>query len=808
MDLFEHADGGMRTEAETLPVPPPAAAPALAAPRIGMPRSPFGAGMAAFRRQAPAPGSPPKPASPGAAAAPAEPAEELQGKVRRVICHAQDSGFTVLAVVLKGGEETTVQAITSQTFREGDPVTATGAWTNYKGKRQFKAANVAVTMPSEARGVADWLLRGAVKGVGPGTVRKLLAALGDDLFKAVGDADALRSAGVKAALAEAIASTWNANAGMAVVEAQLGRFGLKPRQIVKVIERYGAAALKVARTNPWELIDVEGIGFPTADAMARVAGLDMTCAPRMRSGLEWAMNECLAREGHCGMPERQLVSSAARMLDVEEEVVEGAMAAFLGSGYAQRDDLSDLLYPLHLLEAEELAADHLAALLARSLAAVPRAEAEAAVLRAERELGVQLDRDGGQFEAAVMALSNAVCVITGGPGTGKSTTQAVIVKAHSYFGRAEDRVRLFAPTGRAARRLSETSGRQALTVHRTLEFIAQENGFRYREGNPLKLDVGIGDEWSMVDLKLMASTVEALPPDACFTMVGDIDQLPSVGPGQVLRDLIESGVVPVARLTRVHRQAAGSGVAIAAQRINRGEAPEEPGGRMRGFKVVHKEDEELLDEVVRLVRFALPEAGFDPMRDVQVVAAMRKGEVGVTRLNEVLKAALNPATDDDRTVRMPGRVLTVGDRVMQLRNDYEKGVYNGEVGTVTECGYDVEPGQPRRPWAVVDFSGVTARYAPDDCEDIDLAYAATVHKVQGCEAPVVIFVAPRAHRRMLGRNLLYTGVTRARLECIVVGDRTTIDAAPRAADAARRHTGLRARLAEAMDRELGPGMRL
>ena len=801
MDLFEHADGIGRG-----PAPP---APAVPVPQVrgARPGSPFAAGAArhpAFRRAAPAPPPARLPvARPAVAPAHAAASEELRGKVRRVVCRTE-SGFTVLAIRTGNGSEVSLQTLTAQEFREGDAIIAEGAWGDYRGRPQFRAEVVRADMPRGARGVADWLRGGAVRGIGPAAIAKLAAAFGDRLPDVAGDAAALRKGGLKPAQADALAKTWNANAGMGELEARLRGFGLKPRQAVRVIEEYGAAAIRIIETNPWEMVDIEGIGFPTADRIAGEAGLDMTCSARIQAGMHWAFGEMLAREGHCGMPEPELVSSAAEMLDVGQDVIRHGMDRFADGARILRCGLTGLVFPSALLHAEEVAVDNIAALLARSAGAVAPEDAERAVLRAEAELGVALDRDGGQFAAAVMALSNAVTIITGGPGTGKSTAQAVIVKAHSYFGREDARVQLAAPTGRAAKRLSETSGRQARTIHRLLEFSPGEGGFLYSARNPLRLDVAIIDEISMVDTRLFASLAEALPPDACLTLVGDADQLPSVGPGQVLRDLIDSGLVPVARLTRVHRQAAGSGVAVAAQRINRGEPPEQPGGAMRGFSVTHKADHEVIAAVVKLVRFGLPEAGFDPMRDVQVIAAMRRGDTGVEALNRALKAALNPASDDGNTIRLGVRELTAGDRVMQQRNDYQKGVYNGEVGIVTAVGHDAEPGGTRTGWATADFSGVEARYTAKDAEDIDLAYAATVHKVQGCETPVVVFAAPRGHRRMLNRNLLYTGVTRARMDCRIVGDRQTVDTAPSIADAARRHTGLRERLAFVMENENSP----
>ena len=722
--------------------------------------------------------------------------ETVAGKVERVVFRTPSNGFTVVSLLLDNGSSTTVQAYTSQIFRINQNVVASGRWKTYKGRAQFRAETIIPVMPREAKAVMAWIVRN-VAGIGVAGVNRLYDCLGDSIVDAIENCSVLVDAGLEPALAQAVVDARMIDGGMGDLELQLVKLGLKPRQVVKVIECFGPGVLAIARTNPWLMVDIEGIGFPTADDIALQAGLDMESPVRLRAGLLWVLNECLNRQGHCGLKEENLVLSAITMLDLSKRVVEDAMEDFLGGDVVVRDNVSGLIYPISLLEAEENAAEHLASLVSCSRGGIGRTEAMAAVLRAECDMGVELDRDGGQFEAAVVSLCNPVCIITGGPGTGKSTAQAVIVKARSYSSNGNCRIMLAAPTGRAARRLSETSRQKAQTIHRMLAFNQTCNDFEYNENKPLELDACIVDEISMVDIRLFCSLVQAMPANACLTLVGDVDQLPSVGPGQVLRDLIESKVIPVVCLTRIHRQAAGSGVAIAAQRINTGLVPMNPQERMRGFSITSKSDHAIVSEIVRVVRFVLPEQGFDPMRDVQVLAAMRGGHTGVEALNTAIKNALNPAEDNGLSVRMPLREFTVGDRVMQLRNDYNKGVYNGEVGTVNGTGTEPHK-RATRPWLSVDFSGVEARYTPEDADNIDLAYAATVHKIQGCEAPVVIFAFPQAHKRMLSRQLFYTGVTRAKIDCRIIGHHETINAAPMNNNSGQRNTGLRQRLQAAI----------
>ncbi len=352
-----------------------------------------------------------------------------------------------------------------------------------------------------------------------------------------------------------------------------------------------------------------------------------------------------------------------------------------------------------------------------------------------------------------------------------------------------------APTGRAAKRLSETSRREALTIHRLLEFDPQRGGFSRDEARPLAAEAVVVDEFSMVDIRLAASLLAAVRMGTTLLLVGDVDQLPSVGPGQVLRDVIASSALPVVRLTRVRRQSAGSGIAMAAARVNAGLSPWEGDEDLAGdFTVLDREDEDISRTVLAVVSRA-EGAGFRPLRDIQVLAAMRRGDAGVVALNERLKDLLNPVVDGDgSSVRMDGRCFTPRDRVMQVRNDYVRGVHNGEVGSVEAAGVAKGADGKEAPWMEADFSGVRVRYDLSNVGDVVHAYAVTVHKSQGCEFPLVVVACPDGHRRMLGRNLLYTAMTRARARCFLVGPKRAIARSARTEEAFRRHTGLALRL--------------
>jgi len=718
---------------------------------------------------------------------------EVVGKISHVIYETAD-GYAVYAVRGSDGKDVKVSVTSSIKARKGDKIIAKGSWGSYKGQPTFRAIMIMHDIPKGAKGVVTWLKTGPVPGVGKATAEKLARYFGDSFPEAVSDPVRLAEAGIPKSKAEAIAEAWNSNASQPELVEFLGRFGLGEMTIAKIVKRYGAAARRVVRENPWELAErIDGVGFATADDIAREAGHAHDSQKRIHAGLRFALDQKTGREGHCGLPRETLVDEASRLLSLQRGLVAAAVDAVVEDGSVVHDEGTGLIYPRGLHRAESDLASRLARLVNEGHRN-PEAAAREAVERAVASLGVQ--RDESQVEAAVMAVTNPLSIITGGPGTGKSTTQRVIVQALEDL---EREVVLAAPTGRAAKRLAEVSGRPASTCHRLLSFSAEKGGFEYDASNPFGEDHIIIDEFSMVDVRLGQSFMDAVKRDGAVTIVGDVDQLPSVGAGQVLRDLIEAGAIPVARLKTVHRQKGDSGIVVAASRINSGQAPVSEGEDLDGFEVHSGEaatgtSERLRQTVVDIMSKRLPAMGYDPIQDVQVLSAMRKGDLGIHLLNEELKAALNPA-DDKNTVEVRKRIFSVGDRVMHLRNDYAKKVYNGEVGTVTWVGSRKNDNNKDEPCFKVDYSGYQAFYGPDDVQDVELSWAATVHKSQGCEFPVVIFVCPEAHRRMLTRNLVYTAVTRAKKLCVVVGHDGALLHAVGNADVDRRYTGLASRLA-------------
>jgi len=724
---------------------------------------------------------------------------EVSGRITHQI-YARDD-YAVYALDSKEGS-IKVAVTSSIKASKGDRVVARGTWSMYKGKPTFKAVMLMHEVPKGAKGVATWLVgTKAVPGVGKATVDKLVEYWGDRLHEVVDDPDKLAEAKIPRAKAEAIADAWNNNANQPELIEFLGRFGIGQMTIAKIVRRYGGASRRIIRDNPWALAEtIQGIGFATADRIAAEAGHDKESEKRIQAGLRCALDQRTMTDGHCGLPRAALVDEAVALLELPRKLVDENVGTIVDGKLVVLDEVTGLIYPNRFLNAERGLAERLRAMLDEG-DRIDEATARQAIEQAVSDMGVK--RDETQVEAGVMALVNPLSIITGGPGTGKSTIQKAVVRALESLGR---KVVLASPTGRAAKRLAEVSGRPASTCHRLLSFSSEKGGFEFDSSNPFEEDRFIVDEASMVDVMLAWNFMDAVKPGGGVTIVGDVDQLPSVGAGQVLRDLIESGAIPVTRLRTVHRQAGDSGIVVAAARINAGEHPKQNASEsLEGFVFEAAEGaDDLTDRIVRLMKHDLPAMGYDPIKDVQVLASMRRGDLGIATLNERIKAALNPAVPD-KSVEIRKRVFSVGDRVMHLRNDYAKKVYNGELGTVVWAGMRKGEDGKEEPSMKVDYSGYAAFYGPKDVDDVELSWAATVHKSQGCEFPVVIFACPYGHQRMLSRNLLYTAVTRAKVKCVVVGHDRALRLAIEKAEVDRRFTGLASRM-KPMEAQLGLGL--
>jgi exodeoxyribonuclease V alpha subunit len=621
-----------------------------------------------------------------------------------------------------------------------------------------------------------------IRGVGPVYAKKLVRAFGEKVFDIIESGpDRLREVdGIGPVRAASILAAWAEQKAVREIMVFLHSHGVSTARAVRIFKTYGADAIQVMTDNPYRLArDIRGIGFKTADAIAMKLGVAKTAMVRVRAGISYALTEAMD-EGHCGLPTNELVPLAEKLLEVPQQLIRTALELELQEATVIADQVGETpcVFLAGLYRAERTIAHRLIRL-ANGMLPWPWIDSDKAVLWVEKHVGLVLA--GSQVAAIRLALRSKVLVMTGGPGVGKTTIikailRIVAAKATSLL--------LCAPTGRAAKRLTEATGFEAKTIHRLLEVDPKGGGFRRREDNPLDCDLLVIDEASMVDVMLMQALVNAVPDKAALLIVGDIDQLPSVGPGQVLADIISSGAVPVVRLTEVFRQAARSRIITSAHRINQGLMPDlsSPGTDSDFYFVQVDDPATAVARIIELAKIRIPKRfGLDPIRDIQVLCPMNRGGVGARSLNIELQAALNPA--GDRKVERFGWTFAPGDKVMQIENDYDKEVYNGDIGTIEDV--DLTAGV-----IAVSFDGRSVTYQLGELDMLVPAYAATIHKSQGSEYPAVIIPVLTQHYAMLHRNLLYTGVTRGKRLVVLVGQKKAIAIAVRNVSGRRRWSKL------------------
>ncbi len=723
---------------------------------------------------APAPSSPSGPAT-----------ENLAGLVERVTFHNEENGFCVLRLKARGRRDLITVIGHAAMISAGEWVQAAGAWTNDRTHGlQFRAAFLKATPPTTLDGIERYLGSGMIRGIGPTYAKRLVKTFKEAVFDVIEqEPGRLREVeGIGPKRAERIAAGWAEQKVVREIMLFLHTHGVGTSRAVRIYKTYGAGAVAVISENPYRLArDIRGIGFKTADQIAAKVGIVKDAMVRVRAGVSYALAEAMD-DGHCGLPEDELLRTGAALLEVSTDRLTAALALELQDGAVVADTVGErrCIFLTGLYRAEQDIAARL-----RTLAAGeppwPTIDADKAIPWLEARGSITLARS--QREALRLALSSKALVITGGPGVGKTTLvnsilRALVAKSVS--------VALCAPTGRAAKRLTETTGVEARTIHRVLETDPKNGGFKRDENNPLACDLLVVDETSMVDVLLMKALIRALPARAALLLVGDIDQLPSIGPGQVLADIIGSGTVPVVRLTEVFRQAATSRVIVNAHRINRGEMPEvnsRPTERSDFYVIEAANPEQAGAKIVALVRDRIPKAfGFNSIRDVQVLCPMNRGGVGARSLNIELQKVLNPP--GEVRVERFGWTYAPGDKVMQIENDYDKEVYNGDLGIVTRI--DMEAGD-----LVATFDGREVVYGFGELDELVLAYATTIHKAQGSEYPAVVIPVMTQHYTMVARNLLYTGVTRGKKLVVLVGQRKAIAMAVRNGGQRRRWSKLR-----------------
>jgi len=721
--------------------------------------------------------------------------EELRGIVERVTYHNPETGFCVLRVRVRGkGARVTIVG-SAPAVAPGEHLVATGQWViDPKHGQQLRAQALRLSSPTSALGVETYLSSGAVPGVGPQLAGRLVRAFGAKVLEVIeNEPERLEEVeGIGPKRRAQLEAAWREQRVVHEIMLFLHEHGLGTARAFRIFKTYGENAIATVRRDPYALArDIRGIGFVTADALALRLGLDPRCDERARAGVEHVLLQ-LTERGHCAYPHDELVTRAARLLEIPDEIVERAVAHGVAEGrLVRREDHArrTLIYLAWLDEAEATVARSLARLSA-GRHPCPPIDLARAVAWVERRLGFPLAEE--QRESLALAARAKVMIVTGGPGVGKTTLVRAIVQVLAAKGL---RLVLAAPTGRAAKRLAEASGAEAKTIHRLLEFNPATGGFQHGQDNPLKGDVFIIDECSMLDLPLAASLLRAVPPAAALILVGDVDQLPPVGPGCVLRDLIDSQVVPVCRLAHVFRQAARSTIITNAHRVNQGLLPDltrprDESAQKRDFFFVKADDPAKgVELILRLVSEAIPRRfRLDPIRDIQVLTPMQRGELGARNLNQALQATLNPAAAG---VSRFGWSYRVGDRVMQVVNDYDKDVFNGDVGVIAQIDQLEQT-------VLVRFEDRTVGYHFGELDELQLAYAVTVHKAQGSEYPAVVVPLHTQHYALLQRNLLYTAMTRGRQLVVLVGTPKAIAIAVRTVEAGRRITTLAERLVAAL----------
>jgi len=704
----------------------------------------------------------------------------VAGQVERVTYHDEETGFAVLRVGAGRGGGTLTVTGRVPAVSAGEWLAAEGRWVVDRDHgRQFRADSILCSPPTSAEGIERYLGSGLVKGVGPACARRLVAAFGARVLEILDKYSSRLEEvdGIGPSRRKAIKAAWTEQKAVREIMLFLHANGVGTARATRIFKTYGESSIKTVRADPYRLArDITGIGFKTADAIASRLGIAADSPSRARAGIAHALSVAAA-SGHCGYPADGLAGEAEALLGVGRGMVEESLAGMVAAGDLVEDH--GLVYLPQLLRAESRLATGLRAL-AAGAPPYPAIDPAAALEWVEKKTGVRLAP--GQSDAFRMAVSSRAVVITGGPGVGKTTVMRAILMAL----RAKKVAPLLAaPTGRAAKRLSEATGLPATTLHRLLE--ARPGGtFGRGSSRPLECDVLVVDEVSMLDVPLFARVVDALPPGAALILVGDADQLPSVGPGAAMAGIIASGALPVARLGEVFRQAAESAIVTNAHRINSGGLPTDG----EDFYCLFREGAEavsrtLLEVVCRRIPKKL---GLDPMEDIQVLAPMNRGPLGVRALNTLLQDALNPLRPEDASVERFGWQFRPRDKVLQTSNDYEKEVFNGDIGRVRS----IDPGAGE---VVVDFAGREVPYALGELDTLVPAYAITIHKSQGSEFPAVVIPLSTGHYPMLQRNLLYTGLTRARSFAVLIAEQRALRRAVTNNPASTRHSALEARLA-------------
>ncbi|MCE5336311.1 MAG: ATP-dependent RecD-like DNA helicase [Desulfobacteraceae bacterium] len=699
----------------------------------------------------------------------------LQGVVERITFTSEENGYSVIKLKVPGERDLVTAVGNFASVTPGETLLMEGQWGMHAHfGRQFQVQRYESSAPSTVVGITKYLGSGLIRGIGPKMAERIVARFGEATLDVIErEPGRLREVdGIGKHRISGIKKAWEEQREIRSLMVFLRANGASAALAVRIFKQYGQESVGIVKESPYRLaMEVSGIGFLTADRLARNLGFQTDSPMRAEAGILYVLHEA-ADEGHVCLPADLLLERCRKTLEMGPEVLEEALARLGGDKRIKEESLGGAA-------AESFGGDR--AIYLRSFHAAETGLAgRLRVVRDYRRLRARVDTEKAvewlrgrlpfslaplQEEAVKRALSEKVIVITGGPGTGKTTLILAILSVYSRMGA---RVCLCAPTGRAAKRLSEATGHPAATIHRLLEFSPQAGGFQRNEQKPLSADLVIVDETSMMDTVIAHHLLKAVPPQAVLILVGDSDQLPSVGPGNVLGDIIGSEKFPVIRLTEIFRQASQSRIITNAHCIRKGEFPDlrtETGQREDFYFIGREDPEQAVETIVKLCTQRVPRHfGLDPLEDVQVLSPMHRGTVGAQNLNSALQEALNPR---GITLERGGRTFRVRDKVMQIRNNYDKEVFNGDIGRVRRIDQEAQE-------LCVEFDGRSVAYDFAELDELVLAYAVSIHKSQGSEYPAVIFPLLTQHFVMLQRNLIYTAVTRARKLVVIVGSKKAL----------------------------------
>ncbi|HBA55271.1 MAG TPA: ATP-dependent RecD-like DNA helicase [Syntrophorhabdus aromaticivorans] len=721
---------------------------------------------------------------------------ELKGEVERITYFNEENNYTIAKMKVRGRHDLVTVVGNFLPVTPGEALRLVGYWDSHpKYGEQFKVLSCESVLPATIKGMERYLGSGMIKGIGPVMAKRLVSTFGEETLAVIeSHIERLHEVpGIGEKRVEMIKNAWEEQKEIREVMVFLQGQGVSPAYAVKIYRHYGRDAAKVVSENPYRLaMDIFGIGFITADRIAGKLGIARDSQMRTEAGILYVLNE-LSDDGHVYYPYKDLLRKCADTLEVEEEKIPYALESIAAE---RKVVVEDILAPNLRLSASDPRAVYLAGLhvaelgvagMLKTLSGFPKQlrliNIDEAIEWVQRTLRLALSER--QVEAVKASVNAKTMVVTGGPGTGKTTIINAIIRIYDKMGQ---RILLAAPTGRAAKRMTEATGHEAKTIHRLLEYSPGSAAFKKNDTNPLEADLVIIDEASMIDTVLMYHFLKAVPAKATLLLVGDVDQLPSVGPGNILKDVIDSESLPTVRLNEIFRQSRESLIIVNAHRINRGLMPvhaSDGAHRADFYFLAVEEPEKVVEEIVSLCRDRIPSRfGYNPMTDIQVLTPMHRGVVGVANLNISLQTELNHGTDE--LVR-GGRTLKTGDKVMQMRNNYDKDVYNGDIGRVATIDRELHE-------VKVDFDGRIVAYDHSDLDELTLAYAISVHKSQGSEYPVVIMPVLTQHYMLLQRNLVYTGMTRGKKLVILIGTKKALAIAIKNNKPQKRYSMLRERL--------------